>query len=484
MSISSALNAALSGLTATARRAEVVSSNVANAATPGYGRREVQLSSGLLGGLVAGVNVNGVSRKEDLMLLGQRREAQAGLAEAEVRAGFLAGIEGAIGLPGEPGSLTERLTAFETALIEAASRPDSEGRLTGVAQTAGAVADKLNALSDRVQDERLQADRGIAEAVGDLNTAMERVVELNTKIIQFSGSTRDASALADERQRVIDGIAELIPVRQVARPNGAVALYSPGGALLVDSKAAELGFTGVPALTVHMTQAGGGLSGLTLNGQPVTTGSANGPISGGRLAALFDLRDSLGPDIQTQLDAVARNLVERFENPAVDPTLGAGDPGLFTDNGLALDLSEELGLAGRISLNALADPDQGGAVWRIRDGLGAAAVGDPGDASLLNALSAALAQETVPGSGVFTASRGAVGLAGDLLSFVSTSAYGAEARVSHARAQSDALVTAELQDGVDTDQEMQELLLVEQAYAANARVMSTLDEMLQQLLRL
>lgn len=484
MSITGALNAALSGLTATARRAEAVSSNVANAATPGYGRREVQLSSGLSGALLPGVTVQGVSRKEDLILLGQRRDAQAGLGHAETAADFLAGVEDAIGLPGAPGSLSDRMTLFETALISAASRPDSESRLIGVLNAARGAADHLNLLSDHVQDARLEADRQIEDAVGPLNTALDRVVDLNARIIQFNGSTRDTASLIDQRQRVIDGIADLVPIKQMARPNGAVALYSENGGALVDSKAAVFGFDSVPALTVHMTQAGGGLSGLTLNGRPVDTGAASGPIAGGRLAGLFEIRDVTAPGVQTRLDAVARDLIERFQDPAIDPTLGAGDPGLFTDAGTALDLTEELGLAGRIALNDAVDPGSGGAVWRMRSGLNAAAPGDVGDATMLNALGTALDAQRLPASGGFSASRSAIGLAGDLLSVVSVAAFDADARVSFASAQNETLLTAEYQDGVDTDAEMQELLLVEQAYAANARVMSTIDTLIQRLLEI
>lgn len=484
MSITSALNAALTGLNATSRRAEVVSSNVANASTPGYARREVQLVSGLAGGNLPGVQVAGVSRREDLVLVGQRREAEANLAEAEVSANFFSDLEAAIGLPGDAGSLQDKLSNFEAALIDASSRPDSEARLLSVMTTAKTVADDLNDLSDFIQDARLVADQEIAASVDFLSSALQNVVDLNAKIVQFGATTRDASALVDQRAQVIDSIAEFLPIKQVARENGTVALYTAGGAILVDSKAADLSFTGVPALTVHMTQAGGGLSGLEINGQPISTDSATGPISGGKLAGLFDLRDSLGPQVQTELDALARNLIERFEDSTVDPTLTAGDPGLFTDDGAALDVTEELGLAGRISVNALADPDQSGDLWRLRNGLGAVAIGDPGDSSILNAMSDALADPRVPATGSFTSARSATGLAGDVLSMVSTTAYQAEANVSFNRAAADALITAELQDGVDTDQEMQELLLIEQAYAANARVILTVDELIQQLLRI
>jgi len=46
MSITSALSNALSGLTVASRGAQVVSSNVANALTDGYGVRELSLTPG------------------------------------------------------------------------------------------------------------------------------------------------------------------------------------------------------------------------------------------------------------------------------------------------------------------------------------------------------------------------------------------------------------------------------------------------------
>ena len=53
-----------------------------------------------------------------------------------------------------------------------------------------------------------------------------------------------------------------------------------------------------------------------------------------------------------------------------------------------------------------------------------------------------------------------------------------------AAAQQGTLKTLEAAGGVDTDQEMQKLLLIEQSYAANARVIQTIDELMQMLLRI
>ena len=42
----------------------------------------------------------------------------------------------------------------------------------------------------------------------------------------------------------------------------------------------------------------------------------------------------------------------------------------------------------------------------------------------------------------------------------------------------------ELLNGVDTDQEMQKLLLIEQSYAANARVIQVVDDMMRRLMEI
>lgn len=484
MSITGALNSALSGLSAASLRAEVVSANVANANTESYSRRDVVLSAGLAGGRLPGVSVVGVTRQQDPGLTGQRREAEAGLANAQTQASFFSKLEAQIGLPGSANSLNDGIKLFGKSLIEAASRPDSVARLSTVFASAEAVAAKLNDLSDYIQDARLTADQEIAAGVNQINVSMAQVADLNEKIIQLGATSRDAAGLFDERARLIDGIAELLPVREIARPNGAVALYTIGGSALLDGKAAEIVFAPVRELTVFMTQSGGGLSGIEINGAQVTTNSATGAISGGKLAALFDVRDELGPGAQREIDAFARNLIERFEDASIDGTRAPSSPGFFTDAGGVLDPSDEVGLAERITVNPLIDPENGGDLWRIRDGLGAVAPGDVGDARLLNAMSDALTTSSAANSGSFTSARSSEGLASDILSSVSTASFQAESSVGYRTATRDTLMTAELQNGVDTDRELSDLLIIEQAYAANARVIATLDSLIQQLLRI
>ncbi len=485
MSITSTMNNALSGLTAVSRQADVVSQNVSNAMTEGYARRQVNLSSQTVGGDGSGVKVDSVTRNVNKVVLADRRLADAESGNAGLKADLYQQIEQTLGTPEDPGSLSSRIAALEASLVEAASRPDSETRLQNVVSSADDLATKLNEVTRVIQGARTDADQKIGQQVEQLNEYLSGVDRLNAEILAARSSGRDANGLMDERQRMVDRIAEIVPVREVARQNDQVALFTTGGAILLEGNPAEIGFSPSGVITADMSYGGSGiLGGLTINGQPVSPADS-GVLGGGTLGALFAVRDEIATEAQTQVDAFARNLVDRFQSTTTDPTLAPGDAGLFTDGSGAFDPLDEVGLAGRISLNALVDPAQGGDLWRLRDGLGAAAPGPVGDASQLNRLADALTDPVVPASGSFIgAARSTSALAADVLSQVSGGRQRAEQTEVFATTRQDALTELQLQDGVDTDQEMQRLLIVEQAYAANARVLKAADELIQQLIGL
>ena len=483
MSISGSLSSALSGLTAAAKAAEVVSSNIANAKTEGYGRREVLTTARSVGSTGQGVQIVGVRRHVDPVLLSDRRRAEATGGERDTRAAFYQRLESAVGTPDSAVSIGGRIAEFDAALLEAASLPDSEARLARTVESARNLASHISTAAQAVQTARVDADDRIEAEVNTLNRTLQQISELNSNIRATYSGTRDPSALIDQRQQLIDSISSIVPIREIMRDDGQIALYTSGGAMLVDGHAATFGFDPSGVITAEMSLGAGSLSGLTLNGRPLVTSGADSPISGGSLAAHFAVRDTLAPEAQTKLDALARDLLERFADPAVDPTLTPGQAGLFTDAGGNFLAANELGLAQRMSLNAAVDPRQGGALWHLRDGIGAAAPGLAGDASKLVALQRTLTAPRIPASGQFmSGARSFSALQGDMLSAMVSNRLTAETEASYATARTQALSQLELAAGVDTDQEMQSLLLIEQAYTANAKVIQTIGQMIDTLL--
>ena len=253
--------------------------------------------------------------------------------------------------------------------------------------------------------------------------------------------------------------------------------------LLDNGFVSQVGFN--PSLVMDATSFAaplGGLSGLTLNGQSVGTGT-DGLFAGGTLGANFEIRDEIGVARQADLDGLARDLIERLEG--ADPTIGAGDAGLFVDGpnpAVAFVAANETGLAARIELNDAVMPG-GGTAWRLRDGLYAGAAGPVGDARLLQDIKAALDQATPPASAVLNPADRAFGdRLSEFVSDVANARIRADGERSFGSAENTALRELELGQGVDTDQELQALMRIEQQYAANAQVMSTVDDLLERLM--
>lgn len=480
MSLSISLSNALSGLGVASRSAQVVSDNIANATTEGYSRREVQSSARQLGGAGAGVQFDGVQRIVNQTIVNERALASSALGSSETLSVFSLEALRVLGEPQEASSVVSVFANLEQALLEAESRPESNARLYDVLANLNSVAEKLNASSAETQRIRVRADTEIATAVETLNSNLQQLAELNNQVLRARATNQDYPALLDEQQRLLDTIGEFLPIKTFPRENDTIAVYSTTGARLLDSQTATFSFTPTKTITPDMTSVSGALSGLILDGTSIETGTENAPIGEGRLSALFEVRDSLAPELQSNLDALARELISRFEDPAIDPTLLPGDTGIFTDNGSVLNLANVVGLAARLQVNSAIDPEAGGELWRIRDGLNAATEGPAGNASLINSLSSTL---NIPRNETgYSFDTGEASMSARISDF--TANQGKKAVFGENRYVFNKNLFASLNDqvlsqGVNIDQELQKLLLIEQSFAANARVIQVTDDLMQ-----
>jgi flagellar hook-associated protein 1 FlgK len=481
MSLSGALSNAVSGLAVQAKSASLVSSNISNALTEGYGRRQLNVASDSVS-THGGVRVLGVVRHADAVLIADKRLADGHSAGATLLSQHADRMETLIGGALDGDSLTGRLDSLEASLIAASSDPSSTQRLRNIAQAAQSLAGKLNGISDGVQASRRSAETSITDQVQQLNTSLTRISDINVRISRSVHAGADVSTLEDQRQTEIDRVAQIIPLRAIPRDKNTVALYSMGGTLLLDGKPPEFEFQRSNEIAPHMTLGNGLLSDLTIDGRSLNAGP-DGMIAGGTLSALFEIRDIVAPDLQTKLDGVAFDLGSRLGPGGPDATLVTGDSGVFTDLGVPIEPVNEIGLAGRITLNSDLDPS-GSSLWRLRDGLGSVAPGNPGDASLINGWRNALVDPVSTSSSSLRPEPVAIST-----HFAELSSYVTDQRIDAEQTNqylSDRLLAAEeryLSDSVDTDTELQDLIKIEQNYAANAQVIRVVDDLMQLLFR-
>ncbi|MEM9670115.1 MAG: flagellar hook-associated protein FlgK [Pseudomonadota bacterium] len=482
MTLTGAISSALSGLQVTSLRADTVANNIANASTPGYVRRSVIASELLVGNETAGVRSEGVARSQNEALTNQRRSVSSNLGQATVLANTFQTLSTRLGDSLDGTGLFGTFDDFETALSDAAITPESDAQLRAVFSTAQALAGELNSLSQLVVNQRSAVDREVNDAVQIVNSSLQTIEELNGRLASSKPNSEEAAALTDERQRALDTIAEYIPIQSLPRDRGTIDVITQEGVFLLAGEARQIEFQPAAAFTPESSLAGGQLSGLTVDDIDVTPGANSfGAISGGVLGALFQLRDDDLPQFDRQLDAIAEDLIARVSDDAIDPTKVPGEQGIFVDPTAA----GGVGLANRITLNTAVDPAQGGDFFRLRDGVGAITEGPPGNSTILNGLLGAITEVRPINSAGIRGSFSGVELAGELSAIIGQKRVSSESVLAASTAQFEILVDAETQEnGVNIDEQLQQLLIVEQAFAANARVIEVTGQLLNQLLEI
>ena len=460
MSISGALSNAASGLAASARLADTISNNVANAMTPGFAKRTTELSSLALGGYGSGVRVAGTGRAENPFLTAERRGMDAALGATGTRSDAYERMMAALGEPGSDSAVSTLATRLETTLMSATASPQSMTKLTDAVVAAKDLAAAVNRVADENVRLRTEADQEIGRQVGRVNDALQVVDDINKKIATLAPKGVDVSGLQDERNRVIDGIASIIPVKVVKRDGDQVALYAANGGVLLDGRVYALGFTPAPNVVTPEMTLGAPLGGLTQDqgaaSGPVAiaVGSGAGLLDGGSLGALFEVRDRIVPEVDAEMDRYANDLIERFRDLMPAAALDASGEGLFVDGGPG----PVLGLAGRLEINAAVDPGEaGGAVWRLRDGLSAATPGIEGDGRTLQALSDAMAASRDPVGFISQNARtGSATMASEIASFFAGRGARSDDDRAYLTARQSTLAEQETHaTGVDTDFELQ-----------------------------
>src|SRR5690606_26589753 len=109
---------------------------------------------------------------------------------------------------------------------------------------------------------------------------------------------------------------------------------------------------------------------IYVDGVPLIGGSGGNTTASGKLAGLVQLRDTVAPTLQAQLDEVARGLINAFAETGPGGAL-APLAGLFTWSGgpgMPATGTISPGLAGDIRINAAMDSAQGGNPFLLRDG--------------------------------------------------------------------------------------------------------------------
>ncbi len=332
MGLGSVLSTANQGLNLTQRSLDVVAQNIANADTAGYTKKSLQPVRLLDNGTQVGITGVELQRTVDTFLQGQIWTETAAFNNADVRHQFLERLDQLFGAPGAANSLDTLVDGFAGSLQELTSAPDSFATRTQVVGDAEALAQQLRQLSGDIQSLRQLTENTIAADVGELNSALQSLSDINRQFALGAVSNTPSADLLDERDKFIGQISQFIEINVTEQPDGSVSIVSRSGNTLLGNSPVTLSFDQRGDITATSLYSGNaadrsvGTITLESSGGFTIDLIQNNGLTTGRIGALVDLRDNVLVEAQAQLDELAHGLALALSNSEVQgvaATVGA-----------------------------------------------------------------------------------------------------------------------------------------------------------------
>lgn len=319
MSLTLALNNALTGLNVSQRSLAVLSQNIANANTQGYSRKTLEQSATVLDGNGAGVSVQDVSRKIDEFLQTAVQLQTSDLGKAQTTNDFLDKVQVYLGKPGSGNSLDTSLTSFFSDVQQLAETPERASFQVNAVNSGAALAQQFHDLAQGLQDVRFEADQQIHTAVLNANEDLKSIYTLNNSISSARALGQSTSELEDKRDNFIRDLASYLDIKVNKLDQGRIGITTPSGLTLLDDSQYQLSYSSLSSVneliydsprrpvTVQRvaSTASDGIQELISGGAP---GTITSRLISGKLKALVDLREKSIPDILAQVDTLAANL--------------------------------------------------------------------------------------------------------------------------------------------------------------------------------
>jgi flagellar hook-associated protein 1 FlgK len=435
------LETAKRALLAQQLRLGVLSHNIANATTPGFSRQRVLLETThpqnlVRGTLGTGVMVAQIRRHRDPFFDAQSRNEMGLLGQYAARSTSLLQVDSAIGEPGDAG-LSAHLSSFWKSWHDLANHPRESSARAAVQGTGRALADAFRFVHSRLSQVETAINQKLALQAGDVNRLADELADLNRSIFSAESTGHEANDLRDRRDLLAEELSRLTGATAVVDSTGRMNVRL-GGRFLVDRDVTN-------ALAIDQ--------GIPAGSPQLMWADSTRRVAGlgGELGGLLTSRDDLIA-ARSELDQLALAIINQVNTHHDD---GSGTLNFFTGTGAA-----------DIELTTSIDNDSG----LIRAGSGAS-----GDNSIALAI-AGLDSATMSALSDVSAGQYLASLVGRV---------GAQARmaVDLAETQSQVLQQVENQrqaiSGVALDEEAAELMVAQRAFQAAAKVIDTLDSMLE-----
>ena len=276
------------------------SNNVANVNTPGYSRKQPEFAENppiVLGPLTFGTGVSlentpGI-RDAILQLRIQQETGTQGQLNAFVNS--LQQVEAQFNNTGSDiGTLLSNLFSN---IAQLSSNPANVPLRQAVLTAASNLASVLHTTASNLSAQQSNLDLSVSQSVSRVNTLTSQIGRVNGQIASLENLHQDASAFIDQRDQLINQLSALIDVSQIKTESGITLTTSNGTALVA----------GTQAFTLSTQPDAAGHERILAQGQDITA-----TLNSGQLSGLLEVRDQKIPALLASLDTLAGGIANSF----------------------------------------------------------------------------------------------------------------------------------------------------------------------------
>jgi flagellar hook-associated protein 1 FlgK len=461
------LNTARTALSAQQRGVDVTGQNIANVNTDGYSRQRAELKAmggstvpaffSTSTGIGQGVDVETVTRIRDAFLEGRGHLEHSTNARLNVENQAIELVEQAFREPGTTG-IQSQAAAMWQGWGDVGNQPQDLAARSQVLQRLETLVGGFHASQGALDAQWNQTRENLDVVVRDVNAAATSIGELNLAIKRATQIGLPANELTDRRDALVMTLAE--KVGATVRPGefGAVDVLVGGVTLVSDSTVSKLKVAG----STDPADPTGATTVPPVGSPRIVTGSGNyGVQAGGEVSGQLSTLNAIIPGFRDKLDALAQQLATTLNAQHTAGFDLDGNPGLAL-----LDSS-----AGPITASSLrvavTDPRQVAASAVPPDANGPALDNDNADK---------LFQLRLSTTGVDANYRQMI------------VELGVQGAVAKRNVEIQQVVTTQVDNsrdsvaGVNLDEEMTNMMSYQHAYSAASRLVTAVDEMLDQLI--
>ena len=449
--LDTSLSVAVQALQAEQGALNVTSNNIANVNTPGYSRQVATFNEGPTvpeGNLVFGQGVTleqYQSIRDQLLQLRIYEETQQ-QSSSQAQLNSLTQIEGNFSDPTQ--GVGGALSAFFNSLSQLSTDPTNSSARQQVLTAGNNLAGSFHQAVSALESVQSGLNQAVPQTVIQINQLTGQIAKLNAQVAQMQGLGQDPGAVQDQRDELIRQLSTFVNVSVTQTEHGLTLTTANGVPLVVAGQSFSL-------------QAGtgaNGLEGVSAQGQDITS-----QIQGGQLAGTLQVRDQVIPGLLSQLDTLASQLANSFnaQHEAGFDLSGNAGQAFFTVPPSVAGAAAAIGVA-------ITDPSL----------VAASSDGSAGSNGNLTQLIAVRDQNLPSGSSP-------TNMYSNLVLQIGSAASNATADVK-----SGSLSLQQLTDqrsatsGVSLDEETTNMIRFQRAYSAAARIVTTVDAMMQSLLNM